>query len=136
PGTLVVISEPGLNPSVVFQSVGSIGLPATLTGIARTLKWTRLPVTVVSSGTVKSSLGNGCRQTLGSRSSQPARFGTDSADAPAGSASSTAATPASAARPKEVFGMKLPASTSSRKWSSQKWIGVAAGGISSRTSIV
>jgi hypothetical protein len=48
-----VISDPGEKPSLRFHSVGSIGLPAPLRGIARMLKLIRLPVAVLRSMTVK-----------------------------------------------------------------------------------
>ena len=52
PGTNVRTSEPGEKPSLRFHSVGSIGLPAWLRGIASGERSTRLPVGVVSSATV------------------------------------------------------------------------------------
>src|SRR3954468_14747488 len=72
PGTLVTISEPGLKPSARFQSVGSMGLPATLRGMSSRLKSTRRPVGGLGSALVKLSFGNGSRQAEGSRSSQAA----------------------------------------------------------------
>src|SRR6476661_3949885 len=86
PGTFVTIIEPGEKPSARFQSVGSIGLPATLRGIARTLKSTRLPVVVDASATVKKSLGNGSMQAAGSIGSQPVWVGEVAADAGAAAA--------------------------------------------------
>src|SRR5690348_8440852 len=53
PGTCVTISWPGLKPSLRFQSVGSIGLPAAFLGIEARSRLTRRPVSVVLSGTVK-----------------------------------------------------------------------------------
>src|SRR4051812_11879028 len=59
PGTYVVICEPGEKPSARFQSVGSIGLPATLRGIDVRSNATRRPVGVERSAFVKKSFGNG-----------------------------------------------------------------------------
>jgi hypothetical protein len=53
PGTAVRMVDPGLNPSLRFHSVGSIGVPAAFCGIARGLRFTRLPVSVELSRTVK-----------------------------------------------------------------------------------
>ena len=44
PGTRTRIGEPGLNPSCRFHSVGSIGVPCTLAGIAAAANRTRFPV--------------------------------------------------------------------------------------------
>ena len=53
PGTLVVIFWPGLKPSLRFHSVGWIGLPAMLRGIASGFRFRRRPVSVDGSATVK-----------------------------------------------------------------------------------
>src|SRR3954454_1803411 len=91
PGTYVTISEPGENPSARFQSVGSIGLPATLRGIEVRSNATRRPVGVERSGFVKKSLGNGSMQAEGSIGSQPdANEGTVPTVAARVSAASTA----------------------------------------------
>ena len=55
----MTISEPGEKPSLRFQSAGSIGLAATLRGIAVRSNAIRRPVGVERSGFVKKSLGNG-----------------------------------------------------------------------------
>src|SRR4051794_12167398 len=71
PGTYVTISEPGENPSARFQSVGSIGLPATLRGIELRSNAIRRPVGVERSGFVKKSLGNGSMHAEGSIGTEP-----------------------------------------------------------------
>src|SRR6476646_6755779 len=70
-----MISEPGEKPSARFQSVGSIGLPATLRGIEVMSKFTRRPVGVEASAFVKKSLGNGSMQADGSIGSHAAAAG-------------------------------------------------------------
>src|SRR5262249_20264070 len=72
PGTSVTIGEPGLKPSSRFQSVGSIGTPATFAGVASGLMSSRSPVGAEGSGCVKKSFGHGRRQSEGSSGSQPA----------------------------------------------------------------
>src|SRR5215475_7718591 len=70
PGTCVTIGEPGLKPSSRFQSVGSIGTPATFAGVASGLMSSRSPVGAEGSGWVKKSFGHGRRQREGSSGSQ------------------------------------------------------------------
>ena len=53
PATWVTICEPGLNPSSRFQSLGSIGVPAALRGVASGLTFRRIPVAVLASAVVK-----------------------------------------------------------------------------------
>ena len=53
PGTAAIIIEPGEKPSLRFHSAGSIGTPATLRGIISGVKFTRRPVGVDRSRTVK-----------------------------------------------------------------------------------
>ena len=53
PGTCVTIGEPGLKPSSRFQSVGSIGAPAALRGVADGSMLRRSPVAVDGSARVK-----------------------------------------------------------------------------------
>ena len=53
PATWVTIWEPGLNPSSRFQSLGSIGVPAALRGVASGLTFRRIPVAVLASAVVK-----------------------------------------------------------------------------------
>ena len=53
PGTYVSASWPGEKPSLRFHSVGSMGFSATFLGIERMLRFSRLPVAVVGSATVK-----------------------------------------------------------------------------------
>ena len=48
-----MIGLPGLKPSARFMSVGSIGLPARLRGIESGSRFSRRPVGVEASGTVK-----------------------------------------------------------------------------------
>src|SRR5262249_59672182 len=72
PGTGVTIGEPGVKPSSRFQSVGSIGTPATFAGVASGLMSSRSPVGAEGSGWVKKSFGHGRRQSEGSSGSQPA----------------------------------------------------------------
>src|SRR5262249_1144333 len=72
PGACVPIGEPGLKPSSRFQSVGSIGTPATFAGVASGLMSSRSPVGAEGSGWVKKSFGHGRRQSEGSSGSQPA----------------------------------------------------------------
>src|SRR5436189_6187664 len=62
PGTRVMMSEPGLKPSLRFSALGSIGTPAALVGICVSDRSRRLPVAVVGSGFVKWSFGHGYRQ--------------------------------------------------------------------------
>src|SRR4051794_35213673 len=59
PGTTVRICAPALNPSLRFHSCGSTGLPATLRGIARTLRSRRRPVADDGSYFVNQSFGDG-----------------------------------------------------------------------------
>ncbi len=73
PGTCTRAAWPGLNPSLRFHSWGLGRTPSTLALSQSRLNATRRPVSVVSSGTVKRSLGNGSRQWRGSRGSQPRR---------------------------------------------------------------
>src|SRR3954447_6147715 len=61
PGTLAMISEPGLKPSARFMSVGSIGTPSLLRGIAALGRFSRRPVSVVLSRFVSASFGHGSR---------------------------------------------------------------------------
>src|SRR4051794_27425929 len=84
PGTFVMTSEPGEKPSALFQSVGSIGLPAMLRGMASGLKLTWRPVGVDGSAFVKKSLGNGSMHADGSIGSQPVCVGDVAAGATAG----------------------------------------------------
>ena len=70
PGTCVTIGEPGLKPSRRFQSVVSIGAPATFCGVASALMLRRRPVAVDPSATVKKSFGQGSKQSDGSIGSQ------------------------------------------------------------------
>src|SRR5262245_62194673 len=72
PGTCVTIGEPGLQPSSRFQSVGSIGTPATFAGVARGLMSSRSPVGAAGTGWVKKSVGHGRRQSEGSSGWDPA----------------------------------------------------------------
>ncbi len=53
PGTFVTIFWPGLKPSLRFHSSGRIGLPAMLRGVASGLRFSRRPVSVERSWTVK-----------------------------------------------------------------------------------
>ncbi len=53
PGTLVMIMFPGLNPSLRLNGSGRIGTSCRLRGIDRTSRFTRRPVGVEGSGTVK-----------------------------------------------------------------------------------
>jgi hypothetical protein len=62
----VTIGEPGLKPSSRFQSVGSIGAPAALRGVADGSTSRRSPVAVDGSARVKKSSGHGSRQSEGS----------------------------------------------------------------------
>ena len=64
-----------------------MGTPALLVGINSRLRFTRLPVGVLLSRTVKWSLGQGNRQRAGSTGSQPASCG----GAPAAGAADTRA---------------------------------------------
>src|SRR5215212_2092417 len=64
PGTLTMIIEPGLKPSARFMSVGSIGLPSSLRGMAALGRFRRRPVSVVLSRLVSASLGHGSRLCL------------------------------------------------------------------------
>src|SRR5438105_3341494 len=80
PGTWVSAIEPGEKPSLRFHSVGSIGTPATLRGIPAMGRCTRRPVSVVGSGTVKTSFGNGSRQAAGSPPHHGAVTGTGDDD--------------------------------------------------------
>ena len=57
----MTIIAPGLNPSLRFHSVGSIGTPLELVGIESARKCTRRPVADAPSATVKKSFGNGMR---------------------------------------------------------------------------
>ena len=69
-GTFTMIELPGLKPSARFWSVGSIPTPFLFTGVEAGLMFSRRPVSVVGSATVKWSFGHGCRQTAGSSQSQ------------------------------------------------------------------
>ena len=53
PGTFVMISWPGLKPSARLYSVGSTATPSLLRGIESTERFTRRPVSVWRSRTVK-----------------------------------------------------------------------------------
>ena len=53
PGTFTSIALPGLNPSARFMSLGSIGLPFLLRGIADFVSASRRPVSVLLSRFVK-----------------------------------------------------------------------------------
>ncbi len=70
PGTLARISAPGLKPSLVFQSLGSMWTPATFAVIDARFRSTRRPVSVVGSRVVNQSFGNGSRHRLWPRKSQ------------------------------------------------------------------
>ncbi len=70
PATYVTIIDPGLKPSLRFHSVGSIGTPLELAGIASGRKWTRRPVADESSRSVKKSFGKGMRHFAAARTSQ------------------------------------------------------------------
>ena len=74
PGTLVVISDPGLNPSLRLNGVGSIGLPSTFFGTERMFRFSRSLVSVVESLVVKKSLGHGSMQSAPSIQSQRSAF--------------------------------------------------------------
>ena len=71
PGTLTSIALPGLKPSARFMSVGSIGLPSLLRGMADFLSASRRPVSVRLSRFVKKLLGHGNSQTRVPMKSQP-----------------------------------------------------------------
>src|SRR5262249_15751065 len=75
PGTNVMISEPGLKPSLRFQSVGSIGTPETFDGSSSPVKCSRRPVGELRSATVKKLSGNGNKHSDESSGSQPAAAG-------------------------------------------------------------
>ena len=77
PGTLVTIFCPGLKPSLRFQSVGLIGTFWRLRGMSETWRFSRRPVSVVPSATVKWSFGQGWRHTAGSSGSHAASAGAD-----------------------------------------------------------
>ncbi len=70
PGTAVRMTEPGLNPSFRFHSVGSTWTPSAFAGSASCAKSTRLPVSVVGSSTVNRSFGNGRTHAVSSNGSQ------------------------------------------------------------------
>ena len=53
PGTLVMISWPGLKPSARLYSVTSSGRPSLLRGVDAAERFTRRPVSLCRSGTVK-----------------------------------------------------------------------------------
>src|SRR5919112_2537991 len=61
PGIFTTIIDPGLNPSARFMSVGSIGTPSLLRGIAAFGRFSRRPVSVVLSRLVSASFGHGSR---------------------------------------------------------------------------
>ena len=52
PGTNAITIDPGLKPSLRFVSLGSIGTPEMLRGIAATGRWRRRPVGESASATV------------------------------------------------------------------------------------
>src|SRR5919112_2027697 len=56
-----MIIDPGLKPSARFMSVGSIGTPSLLRGIAAFGRFSRRPVSVVLSRLVSASFGHGSR---------------------------------------------------------------------------
>jgi hypothetical protein len=70
PGTCTTIVCPGLNPSIRLHSVGVIGKPSRLRGMAKSGRSTRRPVWVEGSGLVHQSFGKGRRHWDGSKSSQ------------------------------------------------------------------
>ena len=92
PGTFVSIALPGLNPSARFMSVGAIGLPFLLRGMADFVRWSRSPVSVLLSRFVKRLFGHGNWHTAGSVKSHPGLTSTPAirfAEAPAGMSSSS-----------------------------------------------
>ena len=75
PGTWVTIDCDGEKPSLRFHSVGSTTTPALFSGIDSMARLIRRPVSVDSSATVKTLLGQGNIQFSLSRISQRSAFG-------------------------------------------------------------
>ncbi len=69
PGNVARIMAPGLKPSFVFQSAGSMWTPATFAVSDAALRFTRRPVSVVESRVVNQSLGKGSAHRLWPRKS-------------------------------------------------------------------